>query len=132
VLAAAAESIVACFLFCDEAPLDGPIEGTTRFAAEFTARGPADSAGRSLRDLDLKSRLLAHPCSYLIYTASFDSLPDELRERFWQRMDDVLSGRDDSRTYAHLSAADRRAIREILVDTKPEARARLGGDAREQ
>jgi hypothetical protein len=132
VLAAAAESIVACFLFCDEAPLEGPIEGTTRFAAEFTARGPVDSAGRSLRDLDLDSKLLEHQCSYLIYTASFDALPEELRARFWQRMDDVLSGRDDSRTYAHLSAADRRAIREILVDTKPEARARLGGDAREQ
>jgi len=132
VLAAAAESLMASFLFCDEPPLEGPLEGTTKFAAEFKARGPADASGRSLRDLDLDCRLLKHPCSYLIYTASFDSLPAELRARFWRRMDEVLSGRDDARTYAHLSAADRRAIREILVDTKPEARAMLAGDPREQ
>lgn len=121
VLDAAATALVECFLMCDEAPLESPITGTTEFAEEFAAAGPRDPQGRSLRQLDLETRLFRHPCSFLIYTASFDALPDELRERFWNQMDAVLSGSDTSETFAHLSAEDRAAIRGILAATKPGA-----------
>lgn len=127
VLDGAATALVECFLFCDEAPLAGPIAGTTDFAAEFRAEGPADARGRSLRDLDLERRLLRHPCSFLVYSASFDALPDEVRERFWKRMDAALSPSDPGPRFAHLSAADRRAIREILAATKPGAPASWSG-----
>lgn len=119
VLDAAAASLVDCFLFCDEAPLPAPISGTTAFAEQFSAGGKADASGRSLRALDLQTRLFRHPCSFLVYTESFDALPAELRERFWARMDAVLARNDRGEEFAHLSAADRAAIREILAATKP-------------
>lgn len=119
VLDAAAESLVECFLLSGEAPLPNPIEGTTGFAAEFATAGPTDPAGRSLRMLDLETRLLEHPCSFLIYSPSFDALPEELRQRFWGRMDTVLVRGEGGERFAHLSAADRTAIREILAATKP-------------
>jgi len=127
VLDAAAAAVVECFLMCDETPLSAPIRGTTDFAAEFAAAGPADPQGRSLRDLDLETRLFRHPCSFLIYTASFDTLPDEVRGRFWAKMDAALAGEDQSGKFAHLSAADRTAIREILAATKPGAPAAWAG-----
>ena len=118
VLDSSAAALVECFLFCDEAPLTAPLEGTAGFAAEFAARGPADGNGRSLRQFDLERRLFKHPCSYLIYTASFDALPAELLERFWARMDAALADTDPSGKFAHLTDADRIAIREILTATK--------------
>jgi hypothetical protein len=42
-LANAAAELVDYMLFIDEAPLPGPIAGTTRFAANFAQRGPRDS-----------------------------------------------------------------------------------------
>ena len=113
------EALVKYMLFCDEAPLTAPLQGTTSFAADFTAQGPRDAAGRSLRDFDLQSRMFKYPCSYLIYSTSFDQLPDEAKSRVYQRLWDVLSGTDQSKTFAHLSEADRKAIREILIATKP-------------
>ena len=45
-----AAEMVDYLLFVDEAPLPGPISGTSSFAADFAARGPRDAQGRSLRD----------------------------------------------------------------------------------
>ncbi len=118
VLDGAATSLVECFLFCGEPPLTAAVTGTTPYADDFASRGPADPQGRSLRQFDLQTRLFRYPCSFLIYSASFDRLPDELRLRFWTRMDAVLSADDPGPRFAHLSAATRRAIREILAATK--------------
>lgn len=126
VLDGAAKALVECFLFCDEAPLAGPIEGTTTFAKDFAGRGPTDSEGRSLRHFDLERRLFRHPCSFLVYSESFDALPAELRARFWDRIGGVLTAADPGPRFAHLSADDRRAIRAILVATKPDAVAHWG------
>lgn len=123
VLDNAAAALVECFLFRDEPWLEEGIAGTSGFAAEFAAAGPRDCRGRSLRDLDLTTRLFRHPCSYLVYSASFDALPGEVRDRFWRRMDAVLSGADTGGRFTHLTVADRAAIREILAATKPGAPA---------
>jgi len=123
VLDSAATALVECFLFCDEAALAGPIEGTSAFAGEFASRGPTDRDGRSLRSFDLEKRLFRHPCSFLIYSASFDALPAELQGRFWERLDRLLLAEEPGPRFRHLSADDRRAIREILADTKPAAPA---------
>lgn len=123
ILDAAATSLVDCFLFAGAASLPAPIEGTTRFAEEFAADGPTDARGRSLRTLDLETRLLRHPCSFLIYSRSFDCLPDELRRRFWTRLDAVLRGGEAGGKYAHLAPADRSAICDILAATKAGAPA---------
>jgi hypothetical protein len=114
-----AEDLVKYMLFVDEAPLSEPVRGTTSFAKDFTARGPRDHQGRSLRDLDLKTRLLSHPCSYLIYSKAFDALPDPVKDRVYRRLFEVLSGADQSPAYARRTSTERQAILEILRETKP-------------
>ena len=116
----AAAELVDYMLFVDEAPLPGPITGTTRFAEVFSSKGPRDSEGRSLRDLDLNKRLLRYPCSYLIYSEPFDGLPANAKAAVYARMWEVLSGQERDKRYAVLSAGDRRAITEILTETKPD------------
>ena len=115
----ACESLVKYLLFSEETKLTAKLEGTTCFASEFTQRGPRDPQGRSLRDFDLEHRLFRYPCSYLIYSRSFDALPTEAKDTVLRRMWEVLSGKDNSHEFAHLSPADRRAILEILRATKP-------------
>jgi hypothetical protein len=115
----AGEPLVKYMLFSGEAPLTDRVRGTSGFAEEFAARGPRDCRGRSLRDFDLKTRLFKYPCSYLVYSAGFDALPEPVKDYVLRRLGEVLSGKDTSADFAHLSAADRRAIAEILRETKP-------------
>ncbi len=115
----ASEALVKYLLFCGEAPITSKLQGTTTFADEFSQRGPRDSKGRSLRDFDLERRLFKYPCSYLIYSRSFDALPAEAKDVVLRRMWEVLSGADRSREFEHLSDDDRTAILEILRETKP-------------
>jgi hypothetical protein len=86
----------------------------------FTARGPRDPSGRSLRDFDLTTRMFKYPLSYLIYSNAFNALPPMGKAYVYRRMREVLDGQDRSADYARLTAADRQAIREILQATKPE------------
>jgi hypothetical protein len=112
--------LVDYLLFVDEAPLPGRVRGTSGFAEHFSASGPRDRNGRSLRELDLGRRLLRYPCSYMIYAEAFDGLPAEAKEAIYARMWQVLSGQDRSQRYARLSRSDRQAVVEILRDTKKE------------
>lgn len=114
-----AEELLRYLLFLDEAPLEGRITGTSRFAEEFAARGLRDSRGRSLRDFDLQKRIFKYPCSYLIYSEAFDALPSLAREYVYRRLLEVLTGRDQSPAFARLNAEDRHAILDILLATKP-------------
>jgi hypothetical protein len=114
----AAGDLVDYLLFVDEAPFASSVRGSSGFAEKFAAAGPRDSKGRSLRQLDLDRRLLKYPCSYMIYTRAFDALPADARGAVYQRMWQVLSGRDTGKKYATLSRADRQAIVEILRETK--------------
>ena len=50
------EPLLRALLLSDSAPLNATITGSTDFASEFVARGPFDSRGRSLRDLDLDGK----------------------------------------------------------------------------
>ena len=114
----ACEMLVKYLLFSDEAALTEPLQGSTTFAEDFAARGLRDPQGRSLRDFDLQRRLFKYPCSYLIYSKSFDALPAEAKDQVYRRLWDVLSGADQSKSFAHLTQEDRTAIREILLATK--------------
>jgi len=114
-----AAQLVEYLLFVDEATIRSPITGVSTFTETFPRRGPRDKQGRSLRDFDLQTRLFKYPLSYMIYTDAFEQLPDSARQRVYQRLFDVLTGRDSSRTFAHLTPETRRAILEILRETKP-------------
>ena len=104
-------------LFFEDAPLIDKIDGGTEFAADFSKLGPKDKRGRSLRDFDLSKRLFKYPCSFLIYSEPFQQLPKEAKAQIYHRLFEILSGKDTSKEFAHLSAEDRKAIREILRDT---------------
>jgi hypothetical protein len=114
----AAEALISYMLFTDEAALTDAVKGTSGFAAEFSKQGPRDSRGRSLRQLDLSRRMFQYPCSYMIYSEAFDKLPDPVRERVYRRLWEVLNGEDQSHEFEKVSSADRKAILEILLDTK--------------
>lgn len=105
-------------LFVGEAPTVVAVTPRPGFSEQLEARAPKDRQGRSLAQLDLTKRLLRYPCSYMIYSEAFDELPQTLKQAVYSRMFDILSGKDRRAKYAQLSAADRRAVLEILRDTK--------------
>jgi hypothetical protein len=92
-------------LFTNEAPLKEPIQGVSTFTESFPKRGPRDRQGRSLRDFDLQTRLFRYPLSYMIYSPSFDALPEPIRARIYETI--------------YKSPRSSRAVIEILSDTKP-------------
>ena len=110
--------LVDYLLFVDEAQLSSRVQGTSGFAGKFAAQGPYDSHGRSLRQLDLERRLTRYPCSYMIYSEAFDALPVEAKEKIYRRVWQILSGEEKGARYTRLSGSDRKAIIEILRDTK--------------
>lgn len=113
-MTAAIDELVNYMLFTDEAPLREPVAGVSTFTKTFPQRGPRDHLGRSLRDFDLQRRLFRYPVSYMIYSESFDALPDPIREEILKRIFDVLSADNNVG-----NNPDRRAALEILVETKP-------------
>lgn len=119
VLTADMDDLLNAMLFVDAAGYSGPITGNSGFTKWFEGRGIRDSQGRSLRDLDLHTRLLKYPLSYLIYCDAFAALPVYAHDYIYGRLFDVLNGKDQSKPYAHLSAADRKAVMEILKATSP-------------
>jgi hypothetical protein len=113
------EEMLGYLLFVDEAPLKAPVKGVSTFTKTFAERGPRDGQGRSLRDFDLQKRLFRYPLSYMIYSAAFDGMPDVVRDRVYQRLYEILTGQDKSKTFAGISSADRQAVLEIVRATKP-------------
>lgn len=112
------EKLVRYLLFTEEVRLTAPLAGTSAFATDFARVAPRDSQDRSLRDLDLQTRLFKYPCSYLIDSASFDALPLEVQQRVYQRLWDILTSQETTSDFSHLSTEDRGAILEILRETK--------------
>ena len=112
------DAFVKYLLFAEEAGLTAQVQGSPEFVRAFSQAGPRDSKGRSLREFDLQTRLFKHPCSYLIYSDAFANLPVEVRNEVYRRVFDVLTGKDDRPVFDSLTRANRRAIREILVETK--------------
>lgn len=114
------EPLVEYLLFSSEAPLTSPIQGTSGFSEAFSQMGPRDSRNRSLRDFDLQTRLFKYPCSYLVYSDSFRLLPHEVKQYVRNRFQEILTGKDQSKSFSHLSPPDRENILEILKATMPE------------
>ncbi len=118
-----AEQLLRYLLFANETQLPNldakEVIASSAFAREFAARGPRDSKGRSLRDFDLSTRIFRYPCSYLIYSDAFDELPEPSKTYVYHRLLEILSGQDKDADFESLSADDRQAILEILLETKP-------------
>jgi hypothetical protein len=116
----AADQLLRALFFDGEASYAGTVTGTSAFAREFSAAGPADSKGRSLRDFDLDRRLFRYPLSYLVYSDAFAALPKGVKTYLTRRIAAGLAGEDTGAPFTHISEGDRTAIREILADTRPD------------
>ncbi len=126
-----ASEVVDYLLFIDEAKLTAPVEGSSSFTERFSASGPKDRQGRSLHQLDLTRRMMRYPCSYLIYSPTFDALPPSAKDPIYRRVWEVLSGEEQGERYrAALSLADRQAVVEILRDTKTDLPSYFQGQVR--
>lgn len=112
--------LVKYLLFDKEAKLEYLIQGTSSFATEFAKRGPFDSEGRSLRQFDLQRRLFQFPCSYMIYSNAFQSLPEPVRIDVYQRLKRVLTGSDESLLTHKMSEMDRQNLLQLLPETIPD------------
>ena len=80
--------------FGGEAPLAAPVRGVSDFTRTFSSGGPRDRRGRSLRELDLQTRLFKYRCSYMIYSPAFDALPAPAKTAVLARLREVITDRD--------------------------------------
>ncbi|GDY22470.1 hypothetical protein LBMAG56_38170 [Verrucomicrobiota bacterium] len=54
----------------------------------------------------------------MVYSRGFEALPPAVKQVIYRRLHDVLTGKDQGESFAHLSPVERRNIREILQETK--------------
>lgn len=120
VLAGLARPLVRYLLFADETPLPDGALGDSPFAADFSAHARRDAEGRSLRDLDGRTRLLRHRCSYMIYSPAFTGLPAPLKAEIFRQLRAALDTAEPDAAYVFLPPGEKSAIREILRQTLPE------------
>lgn len=107
-------------LMAEEAPLADSVSGNSDFAANFSARGPFDSQGRSLREFDLDTRTFRYPLSYLIYSDAIAALPPPVKSYLFEQIKLVLEGDPLAADYPHINNDQRSTILAIIRDTLPE------------
>ncbi len=116
-----AQDVVDALLFKDEAALPaGGIEGSSGFQEAFEKGAPRTGDGRSLKDLQLLTRLFKHRCSYMIYSLTFKNLMPQLKQTVYDDLWAALRGDDAGHRYSYLSPCERRNILKILVETLPD------------
>jgi hypothetical protein len=81
----AEERLARYALLEDEAPMPGPAQGSTNFSWLYQSTGCRDRQGRSLRDLNLKTRLFENRLSPLVRSRAFQGLPNDVKSRLWDR-----------------------------------------------
>jgi hypothetical protein len=112
-----ARELVRYLLFANEAKLPaGGVHPDKTYERDFLAKRIAAKNGASLRDLDMRSRLFRHRCSYLIYTPGFQALPAVFKTRVYAGLRSALSDQGLPE-FSYLSLPERQAIRGILRDT---------------
>ncbi|MBI4661421.1 MAG: hypothetical protein HY735_21570 [Verrucomicrobia bacterium] len=115
---AAANAFLKYLLFVEEAKVPAPVACSEEFAKWFQDQGPKDRQGRSLRQFDLQTRLFKYPCSYLIYSETFDQIPRDMKLYIYRRLWKILRGEDTTPEFQTLSTETKRDILEILKETK--------------
>ena len=124
VFASSAQDVVDRLLFRHAASLPSGVTGHPDFVLNFARGAPRSAVGHALKDLQLSGRLFAQRCSYLIYSESFRALPATLKVRILDRLDSALRSRDPKDRYAYLPSDEKQRIRDILIETHPDAKAR--------
>lgn len=122
-----ADELAMHLLFTDELQLDSPIQGTSSFQQDFQSLGPFDDQQRSLRQFDLKTRLFKFPCSYMVYSKTFEDLPSQVRDyvlgqirRKLSEFTDATSatspGKNPTEPPAGLYSAEEIAVAQAAID----------------
>lgn len=113
-----ASQLIAYLLFRDEAPLPkGGIQTSPAFLRDFLAKKKATPDGRSLRDVDLQTRLFRNRCSYMIYTESFQKLPSQFLHPLLEKLRLGLASESAPPEFLHLSLKERRTLLDVLSVT---------------
>jgi hypothetical protein len=123
VFASAVQTVVDRLLFRDAAPLPAGVTGSDAFRASFAQAAPRSRAGHALKDLQLRDRLFAQRCSYMIYSEMFAAMPAQLKTRIFERLYTALHDDSPKSRYAYLDADEKRRSAEILLETHPEVKA---------
>lgn len=114
------DNLLSLLLLQDAITLEAPISGEPQFQAWFEGEGPSAPDGRSLRQLDLQTRLFRYPLSYLVHSQAFASLPGFARDYLWRELAALLQGNETHPALAHVTAAERSATLDILRATQPD------------
>lgn len=123
-----AQAVLDVLLYKDEAKLpDGGIKGSAEFVKAYQDGGRRTKDGRSLRDLDFKTRIARYRCTHLIYTDQFQKLPKPLYAQIVDRLGHILTDPQPEKRYAYLADDERKAIASILQETLPAMTATWGG-----
>jgi hypothetical protein len=96
------------------------VKGTSSFVGDFESSGVRDGRGRSLRELELETRLFRYPLSFMVGSDAFLALPRVAKDTAYRRIREVLGGEDRSEPFRHLDDSLRQALLEILRETHPE------------
>lgn len=114
----AAEQIVDWFLFTGEAEqgADG-VEGNEEFQNQFAAAIPRTTAGDSLADFQLNTRLFKNRCSYMIYSEAFRSLPDAVKTRVVVKLRKTFESATADDEHPEIKLPERQRIARILDET---------------
>ena len=89
------------------------------FTKAFSSRSIKDSKGRSLRDLKFNKTIFKHSCSYMIYSKSFVSLPEVLKNAVFKRIKDILNIKNKDEEYDYITPVKKMELLEILTETVP-------------
>ncbi len=115
-----ADKVLKYMLFSEEAPMpEGGIEGGEAFQEAFRSDRRKTTDGKSLKDFQLLTRMFKYRCSYMIYSRSFDGLPEQFKDIFFRKLFNILTVEEAPKEFAHLNKSERTAILEILRATKP-------------
>ena len=115
-----AEPLIEVLVMAFDIELTAPVTGTSGFAEWFRSQGPVDGDGRSLRDLDLETRIFRYPLSYLVHSTAFDAMPMQARRYVYRRVREELTGGGRLELEAAYPEDRRLAALRILEATKPE------------
>jgi hypothetical protein len=118
-IASVGDELIRGLLFADEFELTSPVDGSGPYRDQFSNRGPCDSKGCSLYQLDLKQRLFRHGCSYLILSSQFDGLPEPVMQYLKSHMSAILSGFQELPSGVNLDNSRREQLRQMLAELKP-------------
>ena len=115
-----AQKVAAFLLFTEEIALPAPVAGEAGFKKDFAGNRQPDKAGRSLKDFNLKTHLMQHRCSYMIYSAAFRGLPAAFQKMVFSELRSALTVEAKDSPGAHLPAEERKAVHQILSETLPD------------